>query len=413
MDLSISFIDAAVAVAGAIVIGQALMVVTLVASDASERDAHRWLVLMLLAVAAVSAGDVAEHLHLADRFSWLLPFSAASLLCIGPALWLYVKALTRPAAPVVAVRHKPSRPALWHFIPAALLAAGLLLGRVYDGPPSPSPGPRREFAELLYLAPIALQLVLYSVAVIRRVFEVRTNLKQEYSTLDGRTLDWLLLTACLFLAVLVAWVMSWAVSVATSDLLTNVLSAAVLGIAGARGARQKNVFARLRPADAAPLHSAASRRPIESAPQSEPEALPGEADAATAVKYARSALASETALALRTRLQQTMELDKPFLENDLTLADLSRRVGATPHQLSQLFSQHLGETFFDFINRHRVDAVKTTLARPQAAGRPLLEIALECGFGSKSTFNDTFRRLTGMSPSEYRRRQPGAAAAAR
>ena len=101
-----------------------------------------------------------------------------------------------------------------------------------------------------------------------------------------------------------------------------------------------------------------------------------------------------------------MARDKPFLENDLTLADLARRVDATPHQLSQLFSQHLQETFFDHINRHRVDAVKATLARPQAAGRPLLEIALECGFGSKSAFNDAFRRRTGMNPSEYRRRQP-------
>ena len=128
------------------------------------------------------------------------------------------------------------------------------------------------------------------------------------------------------------------------------------------------------------------------------------------MKYARSALADDTAQALRTRLQHVMDSDQPFLENDLTLADLAQRVGATPHQLSQLFSQHLGETFFDFINRHRVDAVRLTLSRPQAAGRPLLEIALECGFGSKSTFNDTFRRLTGMSPGAYRRQQPGAAA---
>ena len=399
MDLSIAPLDAAVAVAGAVVIGQAVMAATLVASDSRERAAHRWLVCMLLAVGAVSAGDVAEHLHMADRFSWLLPFTAAALLCIGPSLWLYVQALTRPAASLVVAPQPAGRRVLWHFVPAALLAAGLLAGRVSDGPPSPNPGQQRELAELLMLAPVALQLLAYLVAVMRRVFEVRTRLKQEYSTLDGRTLSWLLLVAGLLLAVLLAWVVSWAVSVAASDLLTNALSALVLGVAGASGARQQNVFVRSNPnADLAHRSQAAA------------PTTPDETGAAAAVKYARSALADDTAQALRTRLQDVMDDDQPFLENDLTLADLAQRVGATSHQLSQLFSQHLGETFFDFINRHRVDAVRLTLSRPQAAGRPLLEIALECGFGSKSTFNDTFRRLTGMSPGEYRRQQPGAAA---
>ena len=50
----------------------------------------------------------------------------------------------------------------------------------------------------------------------------------------------------------------------------------------------------------------------------------------------------------------------------------------------------------------RIDAVKATLARPQSARRSLLEIALECGFGSKSTFNAVFKKSTGLSPTAYR-----------
>jgi AraC-like DNA-binding protein len=76
-----------------------------------------------------------------------------------------------------------------------------------------------------------------------------------------------------------------------------------------------------------------------------------------------------------------------------------------------VLSTRLGLSFFDYINGLRVEAVKATLARPQSVGRPLLEIALECGFGSKSAFNEAFKRATGMSPSMYRRSLPASAVA--
>jgi AraC-like DNA-binding protein len=103
--------------------------------------------------------------------------------------------------------------------------------------------------------------------------------------------------------------------------------------------------------------------------------------------------------------------DKPYLESDLALPDLASRVGATPHQLSQVLSVHVGLSFFEYVNGLRVAAVRATLARPQSVGRPLLEVALECGFGSKTAFNDAFRRATGMSPSAYRKALPASAAA--
>ena len=59
-------------------------------------------------------------------------------------------------------------------------------------------------------------------------------------------------------------------------------------------------------------------------------------------------------------------------------------------------------SFYDYVNGLRVEAVKATLARPQSNGRSVLDIALECGFGSKSTFNAAFRKATGMAPSAYR-----------
>lgn len=95
------------------------------------------------------------------------------------------------------------------------------------------------------------------------------------------------------------------------------------------------------------------------------------------------------------RLERCVTVDKPYLECDLTLGELAEAIGVTSHQLSQVLSTQLGLSFFEYVNGLRVEAVKATLSRPQSAGRPLLEIALECGFGSKSAFNAAFKRATG------------------
>jgi AraC-like DNA-binding protein len=105
-----------------------------------------------------------------------------------------------------------------------------------------------------------------------------------------------------------------------------------------------------------------------------------------------------------------MHDDKAYLECDLTLAELAARVGASAHELSQYLSVHEQKSFYDYVNQRRVDAVKATLLRPASSRRPLIEIALECGFGSKSTFNAAFKRFTGLSPTDFRRGLPGTAA---
>jgi AraC-like DNA-binding protein len=72
-------------------------------------------------------------------------------------------------------------------------------------------------------------------------------------------------------------------------------------------------------------------------------------------------------------------------------------------QLSQLINDGLGDNFYDFVNKYRVDEVKRLMTDPKAKNFNLLGIALEAGFKSKSTFNLIFKRFTGLTPSEYRK----------
>ena len=71
--------------------------------------------------------------------------------------------------------------------------------------------------------------------------------------------------------------------------------------------------------------------------------------------------------------------------------------------LSQIINQKEGKNFFDFINGYRVEEVKRNLANPNFDHFSILGIGLEAGFKSKSTFNAVFKKMTGHTPTAYKR----------
>lgn len=86
----------------------------------------------------------------------------------------------------------------------------------------------------------------------------------------------------------------------------------------------------------------------------------------------------------------------------LTLAGLARRLHTSPRTLSRALNEGLGQTFNEFINRMRVDAVARELRDPARAGRDLLQAAFDAGFSSKASFNRAFKAYTGLTPSAFR-----------
>ena len=104
------------------------------------------------------------------------------------------------------------------------------------------------------------------------------------------------------------------------------------------------------------------------------------------------------------RLVEYMKTKKPYLEPELTLTALSQGCGLPSDYLSSLLNQHLGVNFYDFVNQYRIDEFKQQLQVPENRKLTLVSIAFDSGFQSKATFNRVFKKVTGLTPSEYMRK---------
>ncbi|MBO0938622.1 helix-turn-helix transcriptional regulator [Fibrella sp. HMF5335] len=123
-------------------------------------------------------------------------------------------------------------------------------------------------------------------------------------------------------------------------------------------------------------------------------------------KLADSQVDSGTALPvelvpLYEKLLNDMLIEKPYLEPELSLADLARRLRTNPVVLSQVINAGVGQNFNDFVNSYRVEAFKEAVKKPQNQHLSLLGIALNCGFNSKATFNRAFKKKTGSLPKAF------------
>jgi YesN/AraC family two-component response regulator len=96
-----------------------------------------------------------------------------------------------------------------------------------------------------------------------------------------------------------------------------------------------------------------------------------------------------------------MEKEKPYLESKITLPQLASQFNTNPNYLSQIINELLNQNLYDFINKYRVDEFKERLENADALNYTLFGLAQNCGFSSKSTFHDVFKKHTGQTPAQY------------
>jgi AraC-like DNA-binding protein len=124
----------------------------------------------------------------------------------------------------------------------------------------------------------------------------------------------------------------------------------------------------------------------------------------TVNKYAKSGLSRDQLLGHKQRLNQVMKSRQEYLRPDLTLPKLAETVGCSVNNLSQVINSGFGTSFFDYLNRYRIEHAKSLLENSDSQSSAILTIAFTVGFNSNSAFYSAFKKYVGMTPAQYRQR---------
>lgn len=107
-------------------------------------------------------------------------------------------------------------------------------------------------------------------------------------------------------------------------------------------------------------------------------------------------------VAIIDQLRKHMIEKEPFLEPTLTLQDLALQMNIHTRELSILINRHIGQHFFDFINKYRIEKAIEIIEKSSIKEFTIQQILFDVGFNSKSSFNTAFKKHTGLTPTQYR-----------
>ncbi|MGQ1890263.1 helix-turn-helix domain-containing protein [Thermophagus sp. OGC60D27] len=240
-----------------------------------------------------------------------------------------------------------------------------------------------------FLKPAAIivilsQSLLYVILSYIKIRQHRKNILQYSSNTKGINLNWLeyIVIQIILLCLIIIW---HNIFVSTTDLnlFTNSLQLVTVFIIAYFSLRQKEIFPDTR-GEIKDLFNAAEKPQPSDATHEKKKVLPD----SELVSY-------------QQQLEELMQVKEPHLDSDLNLLKLAALLEVTPHQLSYIINTGLGENFFRFVNRHRVEKAKELLKKEDPT-QTMIGVAFDSGFNSKTAFNTTFKKLTGMTPSEYK-----------
>jgi AraC family transcriptional regulator len=115
--------------------------------------------------------------------------------------------------------------------------------------------------------------------------------------------------------------------------------------------------------------------------------------------YAKVRLPDDTGAALtKTQKRLVIELIESRLAEDISLDEMANAVGMSPFHFSRRFKAVFGISPYAYVIRERVAKAQEMLRHRKVAKKV---VALECGFSDQSHFCNTFRKIVGVSPTNY------------
>jgi AraC-like DNA-binding protein len=299
--------------------------------------------------------------------------SVELLYGLGPSLYLYTKTLTNPC-------FHPGKVNLFHFLPVVLeiLYYSSPFYRRHDYYFFAEPLNADHVIWMVEQAGGIISIFIYLFLTNRILSAYSKWIRENYSDIRKRTLSWLQKPVLLYTVFFTLWMSLRAIDIAWyGDSLVIAyyypfllfLSLGTYWI-GTQGYLHTQV-----------LNAGFDRMPAKKAEPKDDSAKLAD---------------------LFDELENVMSAEKPYLDCELSLAALANHLQVNQRLLSKVINSQAQVSFYDYVNAYRIDEFKLCLPT-YGEKMPLINLAYDCGFGSKATFNQVFKASTGITPSHYRK----------
>jgi len=350
-----------------IVITGSLMTWYLFSGRKNKADIYLGLFFMLLLITFLFS--YFEVTGTMDAHPWLMFLDMGVPFLLGPLIWFYIISITGTGK-----RYKENR--LFHLLPAIMIYI-LFADLIFLDPsvkaeimsmPLSELGIRFQIENILQFLPVPVYIAasLFLIKIYER------KLKTSYSSIQKINYRWLRLFLTSFLVY-------WFIIIA--GLSFNYFSGSAAGyivfltgwivfscITGIYGIRHNRTIRSIRLVETK-------------------EEVNHEKD--------------QTDTSFYNEFEDYIKSRKPFLDPELHINDLARAVNAHPYQLSRCLNTHYRVNFYDYINRLRVEEFKKRINSGEHLKYPILQLAYDCGFNSKTAFYRAFKKQSGHTPSDY------------
>ena len=120
-------------------------------------------------------------------------------------------------------------------------------------------------------------------------------------------------------------------------------------------------------------------------------------------KYAKSSLTEPGKQKILSNIILELETRQYYSDNLASLSELAKKIGESPHHVSQVINEKLNKSFFELLAHYRVEMAKKIISDDKENKLTVEEISERVGYNSKTAFNNAFRKLSGKTPSEFRK----------
>lgn len=356
-----------------------LLILFLLAKNTSKELHKRVLQIIFILITLVLCSGYAFLNKLRFLFYATLIFDESISSFIGPLLLLYVKSIFLPHKGLIKANRKHFIIPVFYLVIITIPSLISSFNKTY----------LFNYLKTIqdYLPLVILYSLVYCIFSLRILQKAEAVIKHNYSNVDGIDLNWirrLLIGAILVISI---DVLSTLYELWFGELEWNTYYLTSFGVIclviylGYHGVLQSKVL--ISP------FLMQNEVPVPLNPEQKKTKLPYD--------YSQSEL-----IELEQRLHTLMHDHKPFLQEDLTLKSLAELLFISDKKLSAILNQHIQISFYDYVNGFRVEEVIHKMKDSSYDKYTLLAIGLESGFNSKTSFNRTFKKVTSLSPSQYK-----------